>query len=43
VSEGKTIEEARAMVLDALQELTACRREMAMKTTTVPNGFFAQF
>jgi predicted RNase H-like HicB family nuclease len=27
ISEGETIEEARAMVLDAVHELTAARRE----------------
>lgn len=31
ISEGKTIEEARAMVLDALRELTTCRLEAALK------------
>lgn len=30
VSEGETIEEAREMVLDALHELTAYRREQAL-------------
>lgn len=32
VSEGDTPEEAREMVLDALQELDAYRREEALKT-----------
>jgi len=31
ISEGETIEEAREMVLDALHELTAYRREAALK------------
>lgn len=31
VSEGETLEEAREMVLDALRELTAFRREAAMQ------------
>lgn len=31
VSEGETIEEARAMVLDAVHELTMARRESALK------------
>ena len=30
ISQGETIEEARAMVLDALRELTAYRRELAL-------------
>ncbi len=30
ISEGETIEEAREMVLEALQELTALRRDRAM-------------
>jgi predicted RNase H-like HicB family nuclease len=32
VSEGETIDEARAMVLDALHELTLYRRESALKS-----------
>lgn len=32
ISEGETIDEARTMVLDALHELTAYRREAAMKS-----------
>lgn len=32
VSEGETIDEAREMVLDALQELLAYRREMAISS-----------
>lgn len=31
ISEGRTREEAREMVLDALSELLAARREMALK------------
>lgn len=31
ISEGETIEEARAMVLNALHELTTYRREVALK------------
>lgn len=31
ISEGDTIEEAREMVLDALKELMAARREIAIK------------
>ena len=31
VSEGETIEEARAMVLDAVHELTMARREAALR------------
>ncbi len=31
ISEGETIEEAREMVLDALKELTAFRREQALE------------
>jgi predicted RNase H-like HicB family nuclease len=34
VSEGETVEEARGMVLDALHELTAYRRETALKGKT---------
>ncbi len=32
VSEGETVEEAREMVLDALRELTAHRRESALRS-----------
>ncbi|HEY3782261.1 MAG TPA: type II toxin-antitoxin system HicB family antitoxin [Fimbriimonadaceae bacterium] len=32
ISEGQTVEEAREMVLDALHELTAYRREVALKS-----------
>lgn len=32
ISEGETVEEAREMVLDALRELTAYRREQALRT-----------
>jgi len=31
ISEGETLEEAREMVLDALRELTAYRREAALR------------
>lgn len=31
ISEGETVEEAREMVLDALHELTAYRREAALR------------
>jgi predicted RNase H-like HicB family nuclease len=31
ISEGETIDEAREMVLDALREVTAFRREQAFK------------
>ena len=31
ISEGETIEEARAMVLDAVHELTAARREAELR------------
>ncbi|MCZ7581399.1 MAG: type II toxin-antitoxin system HicB family antitoxin [Fimbriimonadaceae bacterium] len=31
ISEGETLEEARAMVLDALHEITLFRRESALK------------
>lgn len=31
ISQGKTPEEARSMVLDALNELFVARRELAMK------------
>ena len=33
VSEGGTVEEAREMVLEALSELTAYRREAALRST----------
>jgi predicted RNase H-like HicB family nuclease len=32
ISEGETIDEAREMVLDALNELSECRRELAIET-----------
>jgi predicted RNase H-like HicB family nuclease len=32
ISEGETVEEAREMVLDALRELTAFRREQALRS-----------
>lgn len=32
ISEGETVEEAREMVIDALRELLAFRREQAMQT-----------
>jgi antitoxin HicB len=32
ISEGETIDEAREMVKDALRELTAYRREQALRT-----------
>ena len=32
LSEGDTVEEARAMVLDALREITAYRRREALRT-----------
>lgn len=35
VSEGETIEEAREMVLDAMREVLAFRREEALKTKAV--------
>jgi predicted RNase H-like HicB family nuclease len=31
ISQGETVEEAREMVLDALRELTAYRREQALR------------
>lgn len=34
ISEGKTVEEAREMVLDALRELTDYRRHEALKHAT---------
>ena len=34
ISEGETIEEAREMVLDALRELSECRRETAIEAKT---------
>lgn len=34
VSEGETVEEARSMVLDALHELTAYRRAVALEGRT---------
>ena len=32
ISEGETVDEAREMVIDALRELVAFRREQAMQT-----------
>lgn len=32
ISQGETVEESRDMVLDALRELTACRRELALRS-----------
>ncbi len=37
VSEGETIEEAREMVLDAMREILAFRRDEAMKSKS-PNS-----
>lgn len=39
ISEGETMEEAREMVLDALHELTAYRRELALKSKTSATVF----
>lgn len=41
ISEGDTIEEAREMVLDALNELTLARRELA--ATAVKQGATVEY
>ncbi|MCA0360424.1 MAG: type II toxin-antitoxin system HicB family antitoxin [Armatimonadetes bacterium] len=41
ISEGDTIEEAREMVLDALNELTLARRELA--ATAVQQGATVEY